>query len=381
MFKTYSLLLAKKEVSYGVDPVPVKATNAILTGPVDIQPVFKRMERLNVKQFLGNRPAISIGESVKMTFETEVKGSGDATPNTPPEIGPLFVGCGMLETINKASASVELTFAASADTATRATGSFITEGFEVGDVVTGSTPLNAGPFVVANVAALVLTFASGVADEVATGVLTAQKVVYTPQDDIEGPSITLYGYQHDHLYKVTGCRGTWSPELKAGEFSKIKWEFTGLYAGPTDDAMPADSTFNSTIPPAVKSASFALGSFAGVIENFKMAYGNEIAKRPSVNAATGFLAHYIKERKATAQIDPEAVALSSFDPIALLTEGTEQALAITVGTAAGNRMRINSAKVVVDGAKYAERENILTWDGSLLLCPSAGADDVKVTFN
>jgi len=35
----------------------------------------------------------------------------------------------------------------------------------------------------------------------------------------------------------------------------------------------------------------------------------------------------------------------------------------------------------MDSAKYAERENILTWDGSLLVCPDTGEDDVEITFD
>ena len=158
MFKNRALVLAKTEVSYGVDPIPTTAANAILTDLPEVDVVMKKLDRLNVKPFLGNRPAINIGEAIKISFSTEVKGSGDSTPDTPPEIGVLFVGCGMLETVTPAT----------------------------------------GP------------------------------VVYTPQDDIEGPSITIYFWQHDIQYVVTGCRGTWSLDGRAGEFGKIKWEFQGL---------------------------------------------------------------------------------------------------------------------------------------------------------
>jgi len=384
MFKNKALILAKKETGgYGVDPTPTTAVNAILCDLPVVEPVFKRMERLNVKAFLGNRPAISLGEAVKISFNTEVRGSGDSTPNTPPEIGVLFVGCGMLETVTVVSASVELTCATAGDTITRANGSFITEGFEVGDTITTNLSVNTGPFTVTQVETLVLHVSQNLTDEgpTASKVVTAQKVKYTPQDDMDGPSITIYFWQDGHKYIIVGARGNWSLEATAGEFAKIKWDFTGLYAGPADVTIPTDAVFNATIPPALKSATFMLGSFAGVIENFKLDYGNEIVKRPSANASTGFLAQFIKDRKVVAQIDPEADVLSAFDPIALVTGGTEQTMAISVGTTVGNRMVLSCPKVVMDTAKYADRENILTWDGSLLVCPSAGEDDVAVKFN
>jgi len=310
VYKNRSLILAKSEVTYGTDPTPVQATNAILCDTPEIEFVMKKMDRINVKTYLGNRPSAILGEALKISFNTELRGCGDATPSIPPEIGVLFKGCGMSETV--------------------------------------------------------------VADTSYT---------YAPDDDIEGPSITIYFWQHDLKHIITGCRGTWSIEGKAGEYAKIKWEFTGLYAGPTDSTIPTDAVFNSTVPPALKAASFTLGSYAGIIDGITVNLGNDIAKRPSVNAATGFLAQFVKERKMTAQIAPEAVALSTFDPITLLTAGTEQTLSITFGSSAGNRMTLSSPKVVLDSAKYAEREGLLTWDIPLLLCPSAGEDDVSLLFN
>jgi hypothetical protein len=309
MFKSFNLVWAKKETVYGTDPVPVYSANGILTGPVDIEPSYRKLDRLNVKSFLGSRPMLNIGEYVKVSFETELRGSG--TAGTAPEIGVLFEGCGMAHT---------------------------------------NTP--------------------------------ATSDVYVPDDDIDGSSITLYVQQHDHKYIVTGCRGTWSLDGPAGVYPKVKWEFTGLYADPTDNAIPTNTTYAATVPPIVKAATFSLGSFdtEAIIGNFKLVYGNEIAKRPSVNATTGYLAHYIKERKVTAQIDPEAVALSVFNPIASMQANTEYVMGIVFGSAAGNILTIAAPKVTLSSAKYGERENILTWDGGLDVNPDAGEDDVELTW-
>jgi len=309
MFKSFQVIWAKKEVTYGTDPTPTYSANGILTGPVDIEPSYRKLDRLNVKGFFGTRPVLNIGEYVKVSFETELRGSG--TAGTAPEIGVLFEGCGMAHT---------------------------------------NTP--------------------------------ATSDVYVPDDNIDGNSITIYAQQHDHKYLVTGCRGTWSLEAKAGEYPKIKWEFTGLYADPTDNTIPTNTVYNATVPPIVKAATFDMGDFdtEAIIENFKVVYGNEIAKRPSVNATTGFLAHYIKERKVTAQIDPEAVALSVFNPLAAMQANTEYTLGIVFGATGGNILTLAAPKVVLESAKYADRDNILTWDGGLSLCPSAGEDDVTLTF-
>jgi hypothetical protein len=382
MFKNRALLLAKIEAEYGVDPAPAQAANAILCDLPEIDPVMKKLDRPNVKAFLGNRPVLNVGESVKITFNTEIKGSGDAVPDTPPEIGVLLRGCGMLETVDMAAAAVDLTFSQSAKTVTRASGSFVADGFEAGDVITTNAALNPGPFTVTDVAALVLTVAEAVADEgPVEKVVTAKRVTYTPQDDIDGPSITIWTWVHNILHKITGCRGTCTVEGKAGEFGKIAWEFEGLWQGPTDDEIPTDAVFNATAPPILKSGAFSLGAWEGTIENYKLSLGNEIVKRPDVNAPTGVLSYFIKDRNATAEVDPEVPDLGTFDPFAALIAGTEMAMSITFGSSAGNRMKVRTPKVVLDGVKYGERENILTYALPLVVCPLAGEDDVAVIFN
>ena len=70
--------MQRPRVSYGVDPIPTTAANAILTDLPEVDVVMKKLDRLNVKAFFGNRPAINIGEAIKISFSTEVKGSGDS---------------------------------------------------------------------------------------------------------------------------------------------------------------------------------------------------------------------------------------------------------------------------------------------------------------
>ncbi|MBE0568729.1 MAG: hypothetical protein IH577_03515, partial [Deltaproteobacteria bacterium] len=72
MFKNSALVLAKMETEYGTDPTPTKLANAILCDLPEIEFVMKKLDRLNVKPFLGNRPAINIGEAMKIKFNTEV---------------------------------------------------------------------------------------------------------------------------------------------------------------------------------------------------------------------------------------------------------------------------------------------------------------------
>lgn len=97
MLTRKSVILAKVETTYGTDAVPVAATDAILSSEPQIKPIGKRLERDHVRASISPLQPIIIGEMYEVTFVTEIKGSG--TAGTAPEIAPLFLGCGMAETI------------------------------------------------------------------------------------------------------------------------------------------------------------------------------------------------------------------------------------------------------------------------------------------
>lgn len=63
------------------------------------------------------------------------------------------------------SGAISITFAASGQTITRTTGSFITDGFVPGNRITTDAALNPGPFIIQNVTALAITCVSGIVNE------------------------------------------------------------------------------------------------------------------------------------------------------------------------------------------------------------------------
>ncbi len=91
------VLLAKVESTYNTDAAPV-GTDAVLIEELNWQPEGLRMvERPAIRSSLGTLQQVYGGSMLSVTFTAEVKGSG--TAGTAPEIGPLFLGCGMAETI------------------------------------------------------------------------------------------------------------------------------------------------------------------------------------------------------------------------------------------------------------------------------------------
>ena len=77
------LLLAKTESSYGVDPTPTGAANAILTSDLSINPLAGPSVSRNFdRAAFGNSLNIKTATFVEISFMVEIAGSGDA--DTPP---------------------------------------------------------------------------------------------------------------------------------------------------------------------------------------------------------------------------------------------------------------------------------------------------------
>ena len=99
-------ILVKLETSYGADPTPTGAANAILVKNLTVTPQeVNLVSRDTVRPFFGNFQNIAASICAKVDFEVEVAGSG--TAGTAPGYGVLLRGCGLSETV---SAGVSVTY-------------------------------------------------------------------------------------------------------------------------------------------------------------------------------------------------------------------------------------------------------------------------------
>lgn len=90
-------ILAKTEVTYGVDPTPTGSANAILIRNLNVTPLNAEVaSRDLVRPYLGNSEQLIASKHVQLDFEVELAGSG--TAGTAPAYGPLLKACGLAET-------------------------------------------------------------------------------------------------------------------------------------------------------------------------------------------------------------------------------------------------------------------------------------------
>lgn len=113
--KNKAIILAKRETVYGTDPLPVPATDAILVSDPAVEYLTQKIERNNVKPNFGAKETQVIGEGMKVTFSTELRGSNATPPDTPPEIAPLLRACGLVETIDSTPGSEKVEYAPETD--------------------------------------------------------------------------------------------------------------------------------------------------------------------------------------------------------------------------------------------------------------------------
>lgn len=318
MLKARGLVLAEIESAYGVDPVPLPASNAILVEDPQVKVTGEVLQRNFVRSSISPLPPAIGMKEVDVTFKTELKGSGTANAGGStgvPEIDPLLQACGFASTL-----TAETTGGA-------------------GDGHIDYSPIS-----------------------------SALK------------SVTLYVYLDGLVHKVTGCVGNAKVNLSAGKYGTVEWTFKGLYQEPTDAAIPSGAVFNSQKPKPVFAANFAIGGYAAVISALTLDLANKIEKLVSVNAAEGVVRFMVSERDGKGEIDPEAVTVGTNNFWSKWKLGTAEALAITVGDTAGAKIDITAPKCVYTGVDWADRSGVRTYKLPFTLAQNAGDDELKLKF-
>ena len=294
------------------------AADAFLVEDPSIEPVVEKLERNNVRPQYGSKEFLVVGKAYKIGFSVEFSGQGGTTP-----------------------------------------------------VLTTPPPI--GRLLRATYMTQTVVSTPG-----------SECVKYAFHDDIDNAEeLTIYFFMDGILHKAIGCIGTHSFDPKVNQFAKLKFEYQGIYAGPVQQAPATITGFaNDVTPPIFRSALFAIDNYAAVIENFKFDMKGDIAERPDANAATGVLKFYMKDRQATAEIDPEVPDMSVKDFWTMWESAEKCAMTCRIGTVSGNRCTINAPNVQIDDLKYADRNNILTYGMPLrVLPPVAGGSEVEYIFD
>ncbi len=97
-----TVILLKSEVTYGVDPIPAGATDALLVSNLSINPFnVTAVDRDLIRSYLGASESLIGAKYVDLSFDLELAGAG--TVAAAPAWGPSLLACAMAQTITAAA--------------------------------------------------------------------------------------------------------------------------------------------------------------------------------------------------------------------------------------------------------------------------------------
>jgi hypothetical protein len=240
--------------------------------------------------------------------------------------------------------------------------SYVTVDFEVemaGSGTAGTAP-GYGP----------LLLACGMSAAISAGV----SVTYTPISSSTPPSVTLYYNIDGVLHRITGSRGTVELQIQVGQIPVFRFTFTGLYNAPADTAAPAVTYTAFQTPLAANgdnTSAFSLYSYSGALQSLSLNINNTINYRTLIGAEDV----QMTDRQVNGTAVFEAPTITQKDYFSLALGSALGNLAITHGTAAGNRVEITSTRAKVVNPTYQDLNGIHMLQVPFNLIPSTAGND------
>lgn len=216
--------------------------------------------------------------------------------------------------------------------------------------------------------------------------VNTSNVTYTVEsDDASTDTVTLGVYIGSgataQIRKLYAARGDVSFELTANQIPVAAFTFTGIYSSASTGSQ-LSPTYESTTPDRWYNASIEIGSWTSpVVESMTIAMNNTVVLRNNADSATGLEYAIISDRDPGGTIDPEIVALATYNPYTKTTAETLEALAFTVGSGAGNTLTFSAPKAQIISVPDGDRNSICTWPLNFKLRRNAGDDELVITHS
>ena len=167
---------------------------------------------------------------------------------------------------------------------------------------------------------------------------------------------------------------------KVGEAVLIQMTVSGVYDSVADATQLTASGLETTLPPALLSAAFAVHSYAHKIAGFTIDEGIRGVYREDINLAAGVLSYLITGREPKLTFDPEQELVATHDYYGILLAGTLSTLTVAIGATAGNICTITGPKVQYLSVKPGKRGELAIFTVDAALRRSAGNDHLKFAF-
>ena len=277
-----TVILAKVETTSGTDATPTGASDAVLVSNMTITPLdAQNVSRDLVRGYFGGSEQLVATASVKCSFSVELAGSGAAA--TAPQWGDLLLGCAMAE----------------------------------------------------------------------SSLTTPNRFEYTPLSSAL-KSLSIYYYDDGVLHKLLYCMGNVKLSAKIGERPMLNFDFVGVDGGisATTNASPTLTAWKT--PPTMAKANvvditlgstYATGAITGGTvyssNGLELDFGNAVQYVPTLSSESVD----ITQREVTGSMELDLTAANEVSFMATVKANITQSLALTIGTATGNKMIIHAPAV------------------------------------
>lgn len=384
------IIWAKLESTINTDAAPA-ATDAILCGEISISPLEGgQVERGIMLPYFGSYGPIRIENYVKISFQTEVAGSG--TAGTAPKFASLLKACNMSETI---STVVSATAQAGGSTSTikLAAGASAIDDFYTGMsiAITGGSGVSAIPREIISysgttkIATITGVFAA--ATDATSAYSIGANVIYTPNSNVAPATLTgatIHWYNDGIRHVLLGARGTVKVDLTAKKEPMFSWEFTGLLGTISDTAYPTADFTGWQVPVTVSTANTTDINFLGVVtptlvmEKFLLDIGNKITYRQLVGQENVL----ITDRNTTGTIGFEEMSIATKDYFTMAKNSVTGQISIKHGQTAGNIFGVTGRSVQPVNPKKYNLDDISMLELGLEYAPFSisGNDEFRLCF-
>lgn len=219
------------------------------------------------------------------------------------------------------------------------------------------------------------------AAKLAVTIVASTSVTYTPHSGTQ-ESCTIYFNNDGTLYKMLGCRGSYTYEVDALGIVYLVFEMTGLFVQPSSAALPVvpNGAQLTQLPQVASTANtpvFTVGGVSLALRKFVLDAGCEVKPRFLIGAEEIMIVDAAESISMTVA----AVPLATFNPYALAAAATPQAISLVHGVGAGKicTLTIPSAQIMrPDGLE--EQDGITEWTLKMTPLPTAGNDQFTIAF-
>lgn len=415
-----ALLLAKIEAVAGTDAAPTAIADAVLVSEPSFTTDMQVLERDFVSNSLSNFEHVVGRVIAGFEFTVDYKGNGLQNSGLladAPMLATLMRGCGYELTGMDGSGGQNLSSvvamkgnAAGSDIAFTAGGAAVTVASPVlytVEVTTGGISGVAEVLITNNntaeddltaaVAQVITTGASltlgtsgGTITPVFTGNMTLGDKFYVqawPTGVKAMPrstgfeTITLYLYLDGLLHKGYSGAGTFTIDATAGDFGKVKFNFTTSFEPVVDVPMPAAPEYETTIPPQTELGLMTWGGNVGMCaEKWSYNAANDIQPRMCLNAAQGYAGSRITGRAPEGGFNPEATLEADETHWADFIAGRAKVFTVRAGTKAGEQICLFCPTAQTSDQPYGDRNGFRTYEKSVMFKRLSGDDEAVFVF-